>query len=147
MVGVKTLFTGAGFFGDGRPGAKVALAGASGQVGAAVLTQLLAAGFQVTALTRSAGRVQVRPGVTEVVVDFGNHDVLVAALADHHAVVATTAGESAAAQILLADAAADAGVTRFVPSDFGSDLDDPESRALPVFADKIKVREHLAGLA
>ncbi|KAJ1552168.1 hypothetical protein HK405_012382, partial [Cladochytrium tenue] len=120
------------------PITKVALAGASGQVGAAVLTKLLAAGFQVTALTRAAGRVQARPGVTEVVVDFGDRAALAAALAGHHAVVATTAGQSAEAQILLADAAADAGVTRFVPSDFGSDLDDPESRALPVFADKIK---------
>ncbi|KAJ1541451.1 hypothetical protein HK405_010646, partial [Cladochytrium tenue] len=129
------------------PITKVALAGASGQLGAAVLTQLLAAGFQVTALTRAAGRVQARPGVTEVVVDFGDRAALAAALVGHHAVVATTSGQAAAAQILLADAAADAGVTRFVPSEFGSDLDDPESRSLPVYADKIKVREHLAGLA
>ncbi|KAJ1563481.1 hypothetical protein HK405_001880, partial [Cladochytrium tenue] len=49
---------------------KVALAGASGSLGSAILNQLVEAGFQVSALTRTSGKVLPRPNVTEVVVDF-----------------------------------------------------------------------------
>ncbi|KAJ1563492.1 hypothetical protein HK405_001837, partial [Cladochytrium tenue] len=90
------------------PIAKVALAGASGSLGSAVLNQLVEAGFQVSALTRTSGKVAPRPNVTEVVVDFdGPLDALTDALRGHDAVVAATGSHtSLAAQLALVEAAA-----------------------------------------
>ncbi|KAJ1560719.1 hypothetical protein HK405_006186 [Cladochytrium tenue] len=127
---------------------KVALAGSSGSLGTAVLQQLVAAGFEITALTRTAGKVPVGlPNVTEVVVNFENKDSLIEALRGHEAVVSTTGSQSKQAQLALIDAAVAAGVSRFVPSSFGSDYHDPENRALPVYADFIAVEEYLGQLA
>lgn len=52
-----------------------------------------------------------------------------------------------AGQTLLADAAVAAGVQRFIPSEFGSDLANPLTAALPVFGYKLPVNAHLASLA
>ena len=43
----------------------------------------------------------------------------------------------------LIDAAAAAGVKRILPSNFGANLDSAKTRFLPVFAEKVKVHEHL----
>ncbi|KAJ1567785.1 hypothetical protein HK405_004766 [Cladochytrium tenue] len=65
---------------------------ATGTVGSAVLNKLVEAGFQVSALTRTTGKVLLRPNVTEVVVDFdGPLDLLTEALKGHDAVVSATA--------------------------------------------------------
>ncbi|KAJ1567889.1 hypothetical protein HK405_004397 [Cladochytrium tenue] len=128
---------------------KVALAGATGTVGSAVLNQLVEAGFQVSALTRTSGKVLLRPNVTEVVVDFdGPLDLLTEALKGHDAVVSATGSHtSIAAQLALVEAAAAAGVQRFIPSGFGADIQDAENRAQPVYADKVAVEDRLVALA
>ena len=58
-------------------------------------------------------------------------------------------GSKSALQIKLADAAHEAGVRTFIPADFGS-CDSSSAfavSAVPIFAAKQKVREHLQGLA
>lgn len=52
-----------------------------------------------------------------------------------------------AAQKQVIDAAVEAGVKRFIPSEFGSDLDNPKSAGLAVFAGKVVVRKQLEQLA
>ncbi|KAJ9156424.1 hypothetical protein NKR23_g819 [Pleurostoma richardsiae] len=122
---------------------KVAIVGGNGALGAPVLKALLAAGFEVTALSRAAGKVAAQPHLTEVVIDFADHAALVSALKGLDAVVSTTGNQSGDVQIALVNAAVEAGIKRFIPSDFGSDLQHPEIRSLPVFAEKIKVQELL----
>ena len=45
---------------------KIALIGATGFVGSAVLTELLQRGHQVTALARNPGKIAAQPGLTVV---------------------------------------------------------------------------------
>lgn len=125
---------------------KVALAGATGNLGPAILDQLLVAGFQVTALTRAnnGGAARSFPAAVKVApVDYDSLDSLVSALRGQDAVVSTLASAALAKQLLLVDAAAQAGVKRFIPSDFGSDTVNPKSAALPAYGDKVAVQKAL----
>ncbi|KAK8021339.1 NAD(P)-binding protein [Apiospora arundinis] len=99
---------------------KVALAGATGNLGPAILDQLLAAGFQVKVLTRQSSNHKFPSSVEVAPVDYDSLDSLVAALKGQDAVVSTLASLALEKQILLAEAASKAGVKRFIPSEFGS---------------------------
>lgn len=76
-------------------------------------------------------------------VDYESLDSLTNALQGHEAVVSTISGAAGASQLRLVEAAAKAGVRRFIPSEFGSDTLNEKSRALPVFKDKVTVIEAL----
>ncbi|KAF7590222.1 hypothetical protein BBP40_003153 [Aspergillus hancockii] len=112
----------------------VAIAGASGNVGARVLRALLDLEFNVTVLSRNskpfptAARVQV--------VDFTSVESLSAAIAGQDAVIDTTFSPDIETPLRLIDAAAENGVYRFITSDFGLDPDLPGVHDMPVFARK-----------
>ena len=123
---------------------------ASGALGTALFDQLVKGGFEVTALVRSAGKIPNLPAsAKEVVVDFTSSDSLVAALKGQDAVVSALGAQpgTGPAQKALAQASADSGVKRFIPSDFGSNLDNAEVRKLAVFKDKFELRDELVRLA
>lgn len=129
---------------------KVAIAGANGALGTALFDQLVKGGFTVTALVRSAGKIPNLPAsAKEAVVDFTSHDSLVAALKGQDATVSALGSQpgTAQAQKALAQASADSGVKRFIPSDFGSNLDNAEVRKLAVFKDKFELRDELVRLS
>ena len=66
---------------------KIALIGATGFVGAAVLTTLLQRGHQVTALVRDPSKLASQPGLTAAVADAYDADAVAAAVRGHDAVV------------------------------------------------------------
>lgn len=104
----------------------------------------------MTALVRSAGKIPNLPAsAKEAVVDFTSPDSLVAALKGQDAVVSALGSQpgTAQAQKALAQASADSGVKRFIPSDFGSNLDNAEVRKLAVFKDKFELRDELVRLS
>ncbi len=68
---------------------KVALIGASGFVGAAVLNELVEKGHQVTAIVRNPDKVKKDENVTAVKADVFNTNELVEALKGHDAVIST----------------------------------------------------------
>ncbi|KAL1836179.1 hypothetical protein VTJ49DRAFT_5476 [Mycothermus thermophilus] len=113
---------------------KVALVGATGNLGPANLEQLLAAGFQ---------HPEPPAGVKVAPVDYDSLDSLVSALRGQDAVVSTISSTALSKQLLLVEAAAKAGVRRFIPSDFGSSTLHPKAAALPVYADKVAVQRAL----
>lgn len=127
-------------------GTKVALAGATGNLGPAILNALLDAGFVVTALTRKGGnasKIPSNPNVTIKEVDYASVESLTQALQGVEVVVSTVASEALGAQNPLIDAAVAAGVKRFLPSEFGSNLGNPKTAALPVFGAKIATAKYL----
>ncbi|CAI7589786.1 unnamed protein product [Penicillium viridicatum] len=128
---------------------KVALAGASGNLGPAVLKQLLDAGFDVTILTRQGSDKTFDSRAHVAQVDYESIDSLKAALSGQDAVVSTlnVGVVPLPTHLRLIDAAAATGVKRFIPSEYGCDTKNPLTARLPVFGDKIGVHEHLKNVA
>ncbi|KAK6209349.1 hypothetical protein LQW54_006336 [Pestalotiopsis sp. IQ-011] len=124
---------------------KVALAGATGNLGPSILEQLLKAGFAVTVLTRQGGssKHQFPANVTVKEVDYDSLESLTEALRGQDAAVSTLASLALEKQILLVQAASKAGVQRFIPSEFGSNTVHPKTSQLPVFKDKVAVQDVL----
>ncbi|CAM1500479.1 Fc.00g096410.m01.CDS01 [Cosmosporella sp. VM-42] len=122
----------------------VAVAGASGALGSFVFKKLVESGkFNIRVIKR-AGSSSTFPAGTDVVeVDYSSFDSLKAALQGQDAIISTLTTLAIDAQITLIDAAIAAGITRFIPSEFGSNLDVPSVRALPVFAHKVQIQDYL----
>ncbi|KAJ5616776.1 hypothetical protein N7537_001890 [Penicillium hordei] len=128
---------------------KVALAGASGNLGPAVLKELLDAGFDVTILTRQGSDKTFDSRAHVAQVDYESLDSLKAALTGQDAVVSTlnVGAVPKPIHLRLIDAAVATGVKRFIPSEYGCDTTNPHTAKLPVFGDKIGVQEHLKNVA
>jgi uncharacterized protein YbjT (DUF2867 family) len=114
----------------GATGRTVALAGATGDLGGRVLSALARRGVEVRALVRgdlpAAAQDAVRArGGTPIPVDFADTAALTGALAGAECVVSVLNGLEPVIldlQSRLLDAAAAAGVPRFIPSDFSLDF-------------------------
>ncbi|EQB52267.1 hypothetical protein CGLO_08135 [Colletotrichum gloeosporioides Cg-14] len=112
---------------------KVAIAGATGNVGSHVLKALVEDGFQVTVLTRK--QVSFPEGVTVKVVDYASHDTLTDALKGNEAFVDCTLVQDDTPTRMM-DAAAAAGIYRYIPSDFSLDFNNPKPHTLPIWFKK-----------
>lgn len=127
----------------------VALAGATGNLGPAILQELLDASLRVTILTRadSAHKIPASASIDKaeiLEVDYSSHSSLVAALKTVDVLVSTLGFTNLfEIQKSLIDACLDAHVSRFIPSEFGNDSANSLVRKLLVFADKIKTQEYL----
>ncbi|KAI9666112.1 MAG: hypothetical protein M1821_004047 [Bathelium mastoideum] len=121
----------------------VAVAGASGNLGPSVVDQLLKAGFSVSALTRQNSNSTPPSGVKAIPVDYTSVDSLTAALKGHDAVVSTL-NPDVVDQTPIIDAAIAAGVSRYLPSEFGCDTLNANVRKLPVFAAKAKTVDYIS---
>ncbi|KAK7951217.1 uncharacterized protein PG986_006945 [Apiospora aurea] len=115
--------------------AKVALAGATGNLGPAILEQLLAAGFQVKVLTRQSSSHKFPDSVEAAPVDYDALDSLAAALQGQDALVSTLADLALEKQLLLIEAASQAG--------FGSNTENEKTSKLPSYGTKTAVLEAL----
>ncbi|KAF2239822.1 NAD(P)-binding protein [Viridothelium virens] len=134
---------------------KIAILGASGSLGRAVLNGLLSAGFTVTALLRESSQSKIEHHSNLSILRIPDSiiecpiDDLVKAVSGQEALVITIAGSQVREQMRLADACESAGVTRIIPADFGScDSDDQATvDILPLYSAKYKVRAYLQDLA
>jgi hypothetical protein len=128
----------------------VALVGATGNLGPAILQALLGASLKTTVLTRvgSAHKIPVSAGSEALLkvreVDYTSHASLVSAL-DTVDVVVSTLGftDLFSIQKKIIDASLDAHVSRFIPSEFGNDSANQHVQQLPLYGDKIKTQEYL----
>lgn len=101
-------------------------------LGDAILQQLIDAGFTVTVFSRTANFVDGLPsGARAVQVDYSSVESLVSALQGQDVVVSTVGTPGVSAQKTIIDAAIQAGVKRFIPSDWGSLSTDPSAISLP----------------
>jgi nucleoside-diphosphate-sugar epimerase len=131
----------------------VALIGANGKVGPAILQALLdTKSFEVTVISRKSSKSTHQPASVkfEQVDDSLPHAQLVDTLRGQDALVIAFAGSQITENsIKLADAAFEAGVKHIIPADYGScDSSDPKSlEVIPLYKGKKEVREHLIGLS
>ncbi|KAM0438716.1 hypothetical protein ACHAPT_001473 [Fusarium lateritium] len=126
----------------------VVLAGASGDLGSHVFKKSVASGkFNITVFKRAGSESSFPEGTNVVEVDYESIESLTAALKGQDAVVSTLTTLAAATQSNLIDAAVAAGVKRFIPSEFGSNLHIPSVRALPLYGAKVAIQDKLIALA
>ncbi|KAJ5373252.1 hypothetical protein N7517_005258 [Penicillium concentricum] len=126
-----------------EPIRNVALLG-KGWLGSTVLEHLVNTGFQVTVLSRTAGSMdEPSSSVKTVQVDYSSIDSLVAALKGQDAVVSTVGAPGISAQKTVIDASIQAGVRRFIPSDFGALTTRPGAESLPLNALWIEIQNYL----
>lgn len=93
-------------------------------------------------LVRSASKAAFAPSVKVVEVDFTSVSSLTNALKGQDALVSTVGTSGLQGQTLLIDACVAAGVSRFLPSEFGSDLGNEKVAALPSFTYKVATEKH-----
>ncbi|KAL4905042.1 hypothetical protein BDW74DRAFT_18531 [Aspergillus multicolor] len=127
---------------------RIALAGATGNLGKPILRALLDANYTVTVLSRIGGnsaKLQTHPNLTIKEVDFTSTDLLTNALkaADAEVVISCLATSAIGSQNPLIDASVAAGVKRFIPAEFGMDSRNPLSVQLPVCAPKAATQRYL----
>lgn len=129
---------------------KVALAGATGNLGPSILKALVEAGFGVTVLTRkdgsSASKIPNHSNQRIIGIDYQDAQSLRSALKGVDVVVSNLPAAIPDTQKLLIDAAVAAGIKRFIPSEFGSDMENPLNQKLPFFKGKVQIREYLEEL-
>lgn len=98
----------------------IAVAGANGDLGQRIIAELVRLGARPRALVRE-GNTASFPGAETVIVNYNNPSSLLAACRGVHCVVSALSGLREVivdAQTALLTAAADAGVPRFLPSDY-----------------------------
>ncbi|KAF2663932.1 NAD(P)-binding protein [Microthyrium microscopicum] len=110
----------------------VVVAGGSGNLGPAIVNELLAAGINITATKRPDSSSTFPDGVKVVTTDY-SFDSLVKIFQGQDAVLALLNGAAFSKQNTMIDAAVEAGVKRFFTSEFGSDTRDPEVRKAVTF--------------
>lgn len=122
---------------------KIAVSGATGNLGPSVVEALVKAGLDVTVLSQS-GNTKALPSQVKVKkVDYSSQESLVEALQGHEAYVSVIPDHGS--QPALIDAAIAAGVKLFIPSEFGANIaGNAKTAALPVFAGKKKTQDYLA---
>jgi nucleoside-diphosphate-sugar epimerase len=122
----------------------VTLVGGSGRLGSFVLAKLLASNkFNVQVLKRAGSSSTYAAGTKVAEADFADLESLKAAFQGQDAVVSIVGDAGVLSQTLMVDAAIAVGVKRFLPSNFGSNMANPNSRMLPVFAQKVIVEDYL----
>jgi hypothetical protein len=126
----------------------VALAGASGHLGPAIMDELVKSGFHLTVLTREDSRASFPSSVKVAKVNYDSIESLVAALKGQDAVVSVLGFNALLAQNKLIDAAVAVGVKRFLPSEYGADTLNPKVRVLSgLFGQKAGIAEKLIKIA
>ncbi|OGM51001.1 hypothetical protein ABOM_000059 [Aspergillus bombycis] len=127
-----------------QPIMNVAVIGASGTLGSVALRKLLETGtLNVTVLRRPDSASTFPPNTKVIDVDYSSRESLRSAFTGQDAVLSFVPTFAAGSQIALIDAAVEARVRRFIPSEFSANLDNPKARTLPIFVPKVKVQEYL----
>lgn len=88
------------------------------------MDNLVVAGFTVSALTRDASK-STFPAEVRIIVSDYTSESLTEAFRDQDAIVSTVGTYSTTEQLRIIDCAVNAGVKRFLPSEFGIDTSDP----------------------
>ncbi|KFY08416.1 hypothetical protein V492_06240 [Pseudogymnoascus sp. VKM F-4246] len=125
----------------------IGLLGATGNLGSKILQALNDAGFSVTAIQRK-GSTKVAAGVVKsILVDLSSSSDLVSAFKDIDVVISAVPNPHLDTEKIVIDAAISAGVKRFVPSEYSSNLETEAAKSLPIITEKINIRRYIEEVA
>ncbi|KAK1997554.1 NAD(P)-binding protein [Colletotrichum falcatum] len=127
------------------PVRKVAVIGATGQLGSEIAKALLEAKFTVTAIQRPDSDKTAPAGCRSVKVGIDDVNTLTRAFKDHDAVISAVPDPVVfEKQKPWIDAAVAAGVKRVFPSEYSTNLESPLAEGLPIVTGKVQTRRYLA---
>jgi len=121
----------------------VAIIGAGGNLGPAVVKALVDAGFNVTALSRIGSTSSIPSGIQVHKTDYDSPTSLAEAFKGQDAVVSTIATGALAQQQKIIDAAVKAGVKKFIPSEFGINTQNISGGVAKILGTKVQIQEQL----
>ncbi|KAF8854602.1 NAD(P)-binding protein [Acephala macrosclerotiorum] len=128
----------------------IALWGIGGEnIGQHILTTLLASNaYNLTIIARTSSKSRYDPSIPIIrVSDDLSHSSIVSALQGQDVVISAVGSSGIASQIKVAKAAVEAGVKRFIPSEYGFDNADPRNAELsPIFRPKFELEQQLKEL-
>ncbi|KAL4789231.1 hypothetical protein BDV19DRAFT_395240 [Aspergillus venezuelensis] len=125
----------------------VVLAGASGSLGKVIVEALVTTNkYTITVLTRKDSSATFPSSVFVKQVDYDSIKDLTIALAGQDAVISAVGIRAVGSQEPLIRAAIDAGVKRFIPSDFSSDFSNPLASTLPQYTPQLRINALLQDL-
>lgn len=111
-------------------------------LGSVVVKELLHSGFEVTVVVRPQSKA-VAPNISVKESDF-SEESLASLFRGHQAVISTIGGAAIDKQKVIIDAAVEAGVQRFIPSEYGCNTSDPRVlAAAPILQSKRDVALYL----
>ncbi|KAK2022794.1 NAD(P)-binding protein [Colletotrichum zoysiae] len=123
---------------------KVAVIGATGQLGSVIAKALLESSFAVTAVQRADSEKTAPAGCESVKLNMGDHAVLASAFKSHDVVISAAPDPIVfEEQKTWIDAAVAAGVKRIFPSEFSTNLESPLAEGLPIVTGKVRTRRYL----
>ncbi|KAK2057086.1 NAD(P)-binding protein [Colletotrichum caudatum] len=126
------------------PVRKIAVIGATGQLGSVIAKALLESGFAVTAIQRTDSDKTVPAGCESVKLNMGDHAALASAFKSHDVVISAAPDPIIfEEQKTWVDAAIAAGVKRIFPSEFSTNLESPLAEGLPIVTGKVRTRRYL----
>ncbi|KAL7266126.1 hypothetical protein RUND412_011341 [Rhizina undulata] len=123
----------------------IALIGATGNIGSHILSDLCASTYHVTILSCAGSAIpQGLPADVKVVtVDYNDHASIIEALKGQDALVASITSAALGLQKKIIDAAVEARVKGYIPSEFGSDTLNEKASKLAVCKAKVDTKEYL----
>ncbi|CAF3099637.1 unnamed protein product [Rotaria socialis] len=132
----------------------VLLIGASGNVGKNILPDLLAdPDFKVSILSRTDSSAIFPSNINIIQVNYSDKSALVQALTGQDVVISAVGGEALMKYLekVLIEAALEAGVKWFIPSEYGFDLDHSSASSIPINIHQLEsiklLRQHESRIA
>ncbi|KAK6444500.1 hypothetical protein FP744_10000748 [Trichoderma asperellum] len=126
---------------------RIAVAGATVELGLPIAMVLLATGYHDIALARqrsnNASKLLTRFNFSIIEVDYSSIQPLSTPLKSHAVVVSAPASASVDDQIPIIDGAIKSGVARVIPSEFVSNVTNSNSNQLLMFECKVKTHPYL----
>ncbi|KAL6796592.1 hypothetical protein J3E68DRAFT_436474 [Trichoderma sp. SZMC 28012] len=125
----------------------VAIVG-KGNLGSAILTALVNAGFVLTVIGRTVKKPEDLPaGVKSLAVDYTSPADLETAFRGQGVVICTVGTTAQVDQKLLIDAAIKVGVKRYIPCDFGSITTDPRVSKIASYPGLVEIQQYVKSKA
>ncbi|KAL6826540.1 hypothetical protein V8C40DRAFT_265618 [Trichoderma camerunense] len=125
----------------------VAIVG-KGNLGSAILTELVNAGFMLTVIGRTVKKPEDLPaGVKSLAVDYASPADLETAFRGQDVVICTVGTTAQVDQKLLIDAAIKVGVKRYIPCDFGSITTDPRVSKIASYPGLVEIQQYVKSKA
>ncbi|KAJ5753991.1 NAD(P)-binding protein [Penicillium nucicola] len=125
---------------------KIAIIGATGNLGSRISSTLKAVGHEITVVQRKDSRKPAPEGLKSVKVDYLNKEELVSTFKGQDVVLSAVPFPMLDSEKIVIDACIAASVKRYMPSEYTTMLESPLAKNLPIAKEKFLIRQYLTSV-